>query len=314
MAETSCRHWIGTEDRYCGATPARLYMPGYRCPEHTPAALAGRPEPPDLSAERSETRMNINAAAAQLKTQIRYAAANAPRSLQVEPGPSEIGHPCTQRLARKKLDWTKVNEGGDPMASIDGVAFHAWVAEAFTGASTDDGIEWLVEKRLQIAPGLAGSCDLARHAVKAGILDVFDWKRSSASRIEKYQTEGIPPEYAAQTQLYGYGFEQLGYTVRDVALVFIPRGGQLDDMWIHAAPYDRSKAVAALDRLEAITQALIALDPEQHPERWSYFAMAPSFACNWCPWYAPGTQDLSLGCPSEPSAVNPRTSVESLIA
>jgi len=29
----------------CGATPARLYMTGWRCPAHTPAALAGKPEP-----------------------------------------------------------------------------------------------------------------------------------------------------------------------------------------------------------------------------------------------------------------------------
>ena len=29
----------------CGATPARLYPAGWRCPAHTPAALAGRPEP-----------------------------------------------------------------------------------------------------------------------------------------------------------------------------------------------------------------------------------------------------------------------------
>jgi hypothetical protein len=30
---------------HCGATPARLYLPGWRCAAHTPAALAGRPEP-----------------------------------------------------------------------------------------------------------------------------------------------------------------------------------------------------------------------------------------------------------------------------
>ena len=29
----------------CGATPARLYPAGWRCPAHTPAAVAGRPEP-----------------------------------------------------------------------------------------------------------------------------------------------------------------------------------------------------------------------------------------------------------------------------
>jgi hypothetical protein len=29
----------------CGATPARLYLPGPRCPAHTPAVVAGKPEP-----------------------------------------------------------------------------------------------------------------------------------------------------------------------------------------------------------------------------------------------------------------------------
>jgi hypothetical protein len=29
----------------CAATPTRLFLPGWRCPAHTPAALAGQPEP-----------------------------------------------------------------------------------------------------------------------------------------------------------------------------------------------------------------------------------------------------------------------------
>jgi hypothetical protein len=33
------------EDRYCGH-PARLFATGWRCPDHTPAAQAGNPEPP----------------------------------------------------------------------------------------------------------------------------------------------------------------------------------------------------------------------------------------------------------------------------
>lgn len=40
-----CRHWDGTGRRYCGTPGARRYLTGYRCPLHTPAALAGRPEP-----------------------------------------------------------------------------------------------------------------------------------------------------------------------------------------------------------------------------------------------------------------------------
>ncbi|MER5677399.1 hypothetical protein ACFWZZ_00480 [[Kitasatospora] papulosa] len=41
-----CTHWIGAERRYCRALERlRPYLPGLRCPAHTPAALQGRPEP-----------------------------------------------------------------------------------------------------------------------------------------------------------------------------------------------------------------------------------------------------------------------------
>ena len=41
-----CGHWIGPERRYCLAGDGiREYLPGLRCPLHTPSALAGKPEP-----------------------------------------------------------------------------------------------------------------------------------------------------------------------------------------------------------------------------------------------------------------------------
>ncbi|MEU5130008.1 hypothetical protein [Streptomyces mobaraensis] len=41
-----CGHWIGDARRHCRAVDGvRRYLTGYRCPAHTPAALAGRPEP-----------------------------------------------------------------------------------------------------------------------------------------------------------------------------------------------------------------------------------------------------------------------------
>lgn len=40
---TGCGHW--QDGGYCGATDnVRRYIPGPRCPQHTPAALNGRPE------------------------------------------------------------------------------------------------------------------------------------------------------------------------------------------------------------------------------------------------------------------------------
>lgn len=263
--------------------------------------------------------MDTEAIAAELKDIIRDAAANAPRSLQRQIGPSEVGTGCTQKLARKLLDWPAVNPGGDPLPSIDGTAFHAWVAEAFERHNGQYGgaavaARWLVETRLEIAPGLAGSCDLGRLEVETNTLDVLDWKRSSPRVIAKYRKDGLPPEYQAQPHLYGMGFERLGYVVRNVALVFIPRGGRLEDMWIHTEPYSREKAQAALNRMESVRQALIAVDPETKPDMWSVFPAAPSHMCTYCPYYKPGTTDLSLGCPSEPDAVTPRRSMESLIA
>lgn len=40
-----CGHWLATQGRYCAAPGARQYIQGWRCPEHTPARLAGLPEP-----------------------------------------------------------------------------------------------------------------------------------------------------------------------------------------------------------------------------------------------------------------------------
>lgn len=39
-----CQQALPAEHRYCGR-PARPYRTGLCCPDHTPAALAGRPEP-----------------------------------------------------------------------------------------------------------------------------------------------------------------------------------------------------------------------------------------------------------------------------
>lgn len=47
-----CRHWLG--DHFCDARPTRQYVPGWRCRDHTPAALAGREESAPF--DRMETR------------------------------------------------------------------------------------------------------------------------------------------------------------------------------------------------------------------------------------------------------------------
>lgn len=41
-----CGHWDGPNRRHCRTVDGvRRYVIGWRCPDHTPAAMAGRPEP-----------------------------------------------------------------------------------------------------------------------------------------------------------------------------------------------------------------------------------------------------------------------------
>jgi Bifunctional DNA primase/polymerase, N-terminal len=63
-----CQHWHGAARRYCHATDrVRSYPIGPRCPQHTPAAIAGRPEPPSTMLRRPDSQ-------ALLRSAIEYAA------------------------------------------------------------------------------------------------------------------------------------------------------------------------------------------------------------------------------------------------
>ncbi len=47
MTGLRCGHWIGADRQYChSADQVRHYLPGHRCPLHTPNALRGLPEIP----------------------------------------------------------------------------------------------------------------------------------------------------------------------------------------------------------------------------------------------------------------------------
>lgn len=54
-----CGHWLGEAGRWCGsAEQVRPFIGGPRCRAHTPAALAGRPEPDELAARAAAARSN----------------------------------------------------------------------------------------------------------------------------------------------------------------------------------------------------------------------------------------------------------------
>jgi hypothetical protein len=250
---------------------------------------------------------------------IAQAAAAAPRSQQIDMGPSEAGEPCARRLAYKIIDWRKPGRDLDPWAAVQGTAIHAWLAEVFRGENRRLGRErYLVEQRVHPADG----AELGLPGELAGCADLFDrdtglvtdWKLTSPDQLRHYAAAGPGQKYRTQAHLYGRGLANAGEHVRDVSIVFLPRATFLDGLHVWSEPYDPAVAEAAFRRLAAIRYALIALDPEANPGRWGLFPTAPG-SCRQCPWLKPGSRYLARGCPGHLDPASPAESIaESLIA
>lgn len=217
----------------------------------------------------------------------------APRSRQVALGPSEIGQPCTRRLAYKLLDWPKTNADTDPWLSMIGTFTHAGLADIFEAENRRLGRErYLVERRLRITPNLAGSSDLFDRDLHA----VIDWKISGPDQVRKYRKNGPGPQYRTQGHVYGLGQQLAGEQVEHVAIVWMPRGGKTSDLHVWTEPYDHRIAIDAIQRVDKIRELIVAADPEANPACWSLFPTAEAH-CTYCPYSLPGSEDLSVGCP-----------------
>ena len=214
--------------------------------------------------------------------------------MQRTAGPSELGTPCTRRLGYRVLDWEpKPNTDTDPWAAIQGTAVHTWMAAAYAAENTRLGRErYLIEHRVHLPGGITGSTDLYDRDTTTNV----DWKVTGAQRLREYRKNGPGAQYQAQAHLYALGLQLAGEQPSDVAIVFLPRGGRIDDLWPWSEPYDPGIAVQALKRYQAIIDFHITVDPERHPERWQLLPTADAH-CTWCPWFLPGSADLSQGCP-----------------
>lgn len=225
---------------------------------------------------------------------VKHAASNAPRSLQASAGPSELGTPCTRKLGYRAVDHDpKPNTDTDPWCSTIGTATHAWLASLFTDLNSHyNPSRFLIEQRVMLPGGIPGNCDLYdRHPGT-----VIDWKTTGNDSLKTYRRDGPGPQYRTQAHLYGLGMQLAGEHPRDVAIVFLPRSGRLDSLHVWSEPYDPLIAVQALKRFESVRQFHASLDPETWAGRWALLPTADAH-CTYCPWYLPGSADLSQGCP-----------------
>lgn len=119
--------------------------------------------------------------------------------------------------------------------------------------------------------------------------------------MRKIRKGEIPMSYRIQVQIYGLGHERAGRQVKDVALIFYPRSGWLDDAYVWVEPYDRQVALDALARMYAIADKLIDLNVEENPQRYQLIDATPGDACVWCPFHNrdadPEVAASDKGCP-----------------
>jgi hypothetical protein len=247
-------------------------------------------------------------------------ATNAPRSLQKRIGPSEVGDPCDRRLTYKILDWPTSAAESDPAASIIGTGFHSWMEEAFQRKQTplDGKLRYRIEERVTVrdspldATVVAGSSDLYDRATGT----VWDWKLVGHTTLDEYRRKGPGPQYRTQAHLYGLGQENDGEHPRRVAICFV---GRYHELRVHVwtEPYDRQVALDALNRLDRIRHRVddpAAAASDYDHAWWSQVPASEQAKCRFCPWFKPGSADLTVGCPGTAQPSAERHGFESLIA
>lgn len=239
----------------------------------------------------------------ELVTLIRRAIEHHPRSQQVALGPSEVGHPCARRLGYKMLGYDE-NPGEPNWKATVGTAVHAWLEDVMTDDNPRqdlrqqaDATRWVVEATVSCGElggqDLRGHCDLFDRLTGT----VVDWKCVGPTQLRKYKSKGPGATYRAQAHLYGRGWARRGQTVRRVAVMFLPRDGELRDAHFWTEPYDEQIAIAALERANAAHAVTAAMGDNALP----LLATADAY-CRLCPFYRAGSTDLTTGCPGDPGA------------
>lgn len=246
-----------------------------------------------------------------------------PRTTQVNLGPSELGTPCQQQIARKLAGAPRQPITAPVWAPFAGTAVHAEMEKVVAFWNTQLGrTRWLAEDDLQIDPEIRGHGDAydLDHDV------VVDWKYTGTTALKKLRAArnaGKPPaeqvsaEYRTQAHLYGVGHERKGRPVKFVRLVLLARSWQYDDSDEWTEPWQPEVALLALDRYYATQDLINVLDVANRPDNITAVPAAPGpDACKWCPFYRPGQPSDWHGCAGDEDTANRKAErfAEGLIA
>lgn len=236
--------------------------------------------------------------AAEIRRVVHTHGAQAPRSLQVHLGPSEIGHVCHRQVAGKLAGLPRTNHVVDPWPSILGTATHAWLDGAFSADNARLGrIRWVPEQRVTPIDGHPGTADL----YDADEQSVDDHKVLGETSMAKVRAPAGPPRhYVVQLLLYARGYRRLGLPVRRVALLAYPRtAASLDGLYVWERAYTPAddvlldEVIAELTYRKSWAAALVTGAAQLND--------VPSDSadeCHFCPFYRPqAARDGGTGCP-----------------
>jgi hypothetical protein len=215
------------------------------------------------------------------------------RSAQKAIGPSEAGSECARQLAAKMVDAPRTNPQGDSLPAWLGTAGHSALELAFIAENerlmfNQQAPRWITERRLQIADGLAGTADL--YDVRDG--RVTDFKFPGASMFSKYRKGGPSEVYRVQGHLYGLGYANAGFDVREVSIWFIPRSSSFEKSFVWSEPFDRDLALAAVDRLAKIRTAVDLIGAVEDNSQLDRVPAKPGDACRFCPFSGKSAENV----------------------
>ena len=187
---------------------------------------------------------------------------NRDRSKQVEIGPSSVGG-CRRQVYYHLTEQPVTNPDTESLAAILGTFIHSGISEAI---KREDpwGDNFIIEQGVEY-DGLKGHIDL--YIRDAGL--VVDWKTTKKKSLRYFPSE----QQRWQVQLYGWLLANNGEKVNEVALVAIPRDGDMADIRVHKESYDEAVAADALAWLGAVKK--LAEDREVPPaEKYAGFCAA----------------------------------------
>ncbi len=167
--------------------------------------------------------------------------ANRDRSKQIEVGPSALGG-CRRQIYYHLTEQPTTNPETESLAAILGTFIHAGISEAII-REDPFGDNFIIEEEVS-HDGLKGHVDL--FIKDSGM--VVDWKTTKKKSLRYFPSQ----QQRWQVQTYGWLLANNGHQVNQVALVAIPRDGDMAEIRVHVENYDEAIALEALNWLDEV--------------------------------------------------------------